>query len=389
MINPEPVNSLKVPLWTKNFVLITIINLLVFLSFQMFPSAMPPYLKSLGAPDSVLGWVAGISTLSALIFRPISGILLDKLGRRGIFLFGLIIMIVSTAAYHFFPIVAVILAIRFIHGIGWSVGSTASSTIASDNIPRPRFGEGMGFYSLSASVAIAISPFIALTIGMQATVFSATWLLIIATGLALFIRYDSVPVQPSATKEKAALFEKSAIMPAIVMLLLTATYGALVTFIAIFAEEQGIGNIGSFFTAYAIAVIFTRPWCGRLIDRFGNNIIVFPAMVLLVIALLCLSQASSLLWFLISAVLYGISYGALLNSLQAMAIRNAPRHRVGAANATFFTGFDLGIGLGAVVSGLIVTAVGYSHMYLSLTLLPIAAGIAYGIHVYREKRDKA
>ena len=92
-------NKNKPQIWTKDFIGITIINLLIFLGFQMLPSTLPIYVKSLGGADSIIGWIAGLATISSLIIRPLSGIALDKLGRKGVLLTGIGIIIVVTLAY--------------------------------------------------------------------------------------------------------------------------------------------------------------------------------------------------------------------------------------------------------------------------------------------------
>jgi MFS family permease len=88
-------------LWTRNYVLIVVINGLLFLGFQFYPAALPPYVKSLGASDSTLGWLIAISTIATLMTRPLAGVLLDRLGRRGVFLSGLALVTVASAAMYF------------------------------------------------------------------------------------------------------------------------------------------------------------------------------------------------------------------------------------------------------------------------------------------------
>ena len=126
--------------------------------------------------------------------RPLAGVLLDRLGRRGVFLSGLALVTVASAAMYFFPLVGMILLLRFIHGLGWGVATTASSTVAADYIPKARFGEGMGYFSLAASMAMAISPAIALSLRAGPMFILATAFMVGSTLLALFLQYR--PVAP-------------------------------------------------------------------------------------------------------------------------------------------------------------------------------------------------
>lgn len=86
--------------------------------------------------------------------------------------------------------------------------------------------------------------------------------------------------------------------------------------------------------------------------------------MLLFVAIVILSAASVLQEFLLVAVIYGIGFGALQTTIQTMAVRDVPHYRLGAANATLFTGLDLGMGIGVIVLGLIADRWGYRNMYL-------------------------
>lgn len=374
------------PLWTKDFILITLINLLLFLGFQCYPSALPPYVKSLGASDSTLGWLTATATISTLITRPLAGLLLDSLGRRGVFLSGLVLMTAVSAAMYFFPIVVIILALRFVHGLGWGIASTAGSTIAADYIPKIRFGEGMGFFSLSASIGMAVSPAIALSLSPKAMFITATSFMAASILLALFLNYKKIENKGGAKKGWQNPYEKAAMIPALVSALIAIPFGATVTFMALYAAERGIDNIGPFFTVYALTMMATRPIVGKFVDKNGHNLIVPLALCALGAALVLLAQSTSMTLFLTSAILYGLGQGSVFTSTQVLAVLNSPPDRVGAANATFFTGFDAGIGAGAVLSGILATALGYSGMYLSLTICPLLAGIVFMLHIHAVKK---
>ncbi|WP_245612057.1 MFS transporter [endosymbiont 'TC1' of Trimyema compressum] len=141
--------NVKTPLWTKDFIIILLTNLFLYFSFQLLLPTLPVYIQSLGGSDGIIGLVTGISTIAAIISRPLAGIFLDRIGKKGIFLTGLLIFIVAVLAYRWLPTVLLILIFRFIHGFGWGISTTSISTVVSDKIPRKRFGEGIGYFSLT------------------------------------------------------------------------------------------------------------------------------------------------------------------------------------------------------------------------------------------------
>ena len=373
----SPAGPEKVALWTKNFVLVMLLNFFLFTGYQMLPVALPPWVKSLGAPDSALGWIMGISISATLLMRPFAGAALDRLGRRGVFFTGIFIMAISTTGYFFFPVVGFILAIRFLHGLGWGISNTASNTIASDIVPKSRFGEGMGYWSLSMSMAMAVAPAIALSLKPDVMLWTSTAFLAVTLCAAPFVRYRKIVREPKKERKFVFPYEKASIMPALIMMMITVTYGAIISFTALYAAQRGIANIGMFFTVYAAALLLARPMTGKIVDKHGFGVVMLPSVVIVAVALLVLAQAESMSWFLFSAALYGVGKGAIQTSTQPMAILAAPSSRFGAANATYFTGFDAGIALGAVAAGMIASAIGYSGMFLLLILCPVIAGALY------------
>lgn len=366
-------------LWTKDFILIAIVNLLLFGSWQTLPFVFPLHLQALGVDDVFLGWITAITTIAAILVRPFCGFILDRFGRRGIFLAGIVLMGLSSAAYAVFPAVGVLFVIRFIHGLAWGISSTSSQTVASDIIPPKRFGEGMGMFALSASLALAIAPGLAFEVygrsGFQSVAFLGVAALTIAFIIAFFLKYQQV--NKPATFRFSGVLEKHALAPALIMFVLSSCYGALTTFLAIHATNQGVENIGFFFTAYAIAVALSRPLLGKVIDRRGYAVVLLPGLCLLALALIVLSFANSLPLFLLVAFLFGFGFAGCNSTLQAMAIAGIALNRRGAANATFLIGFDCGIGFGAVVSGLIAAAIGYSGLYLCFALMPVIGVVLY------------
>ncbi len=112
-------------------------------------------------------------------------------------------------------------------------------------------------------------------------------------------------------------------------------------------------------------------------DRHGYGFAIYPGMLCLFVAMLLLSFADTLPRFLVAAVVFGFGFGVLQPTLQAMAVRDVAPRRRGAANATFYIGFDTGIGLGAVIWGFVAEALGYQAVYLGATIPVAMAFILY------------
>ena len=374
-------------LWTRNFILILIINLITFFGFQMLTPTLPLYVEKLGGTQAEAGLVIGIFAISAVVVRPLVGRGLDIYGRKGIFIIGLGIFLLSVLLYNWVPTVLFLMLLRLIHGFGWGTSSTASGTIASDVIPRQRMAEGMGYFGIAGDVAMAIGPAVGLFLtgngGFHGLFFTASASILIVMVLAFFITLPKTnpPAAQGQPSVRPSYFEKSAFRPSLVMFFVTATYGSLVSFLALYASQLGISNVGMFFTVYALALMVSRPLFGRLADKHDNDIIIIPGILAIFVAIIILSQAQAVrqpwLMLILTAVIYGLGFGAVQPSLQAMTVRNISFNRRGAANATFFSSFDLGIGLGSALWGMIAQMTGYSVMYMVVSVSALCALVCY------------
>lgn len=379
---------METKLWTKNFINITIINLLLFFGFQIMLATLPLHVKLIGGTDSIVGWISGAATIASVLVRPFAGMILDKFNRKTVLIFGIIIIIGITLSYGFISVLGLILVIRFVHGIGWGIASTASNTVATEVIPKSRFGEGMGYFGLSSSLAMSVAPALALSllnlVGFQKISLLSMIIGLLALISTLIFQYKGEDVKQIPDK-KTSLYEIASITPSIIMFFVTASYGTIVGFISIYSAERGIANIGLFFTVFAISVLVIRPFAGKVMDKFGHKFIVFPGLILLICSLLILSYSSELLLFLFCAVLYGVGFGAVQSCLQTMAVASVPKERRGAATATFYTGFDAGIGLGSIFGGIIASMFGYSRMYQIFSLFLIIAILVYVVSNKKEE----
>lgn len=376
-MNNQPISNLP-PIFSKDFIFITAINLFVFFSFQMIFPTLPLYVKSLGGTDAVIGLVAGTFTITSLMTRPFAGLALDKLGRKPVLVFGLAFLFLAAACYSFAQSIFVIVLIRLLHGLGWGTAGTSTATVVAEIIPHSRLGTGMGYFSMSNSLSMAIAPaaglYLAHHYGFHIMFGVSAILALIALILAFSINYRPFVAKPEDTQ---SLYEKTAWGPALMIFFVTMTFGGLMSFLPLFALSQGIHDIGAFFTVYALAVLISRPMTGRIVDTYGYDITIVPGFVLIAVAIFTVSQAHNLDDFLFAGFLYGIGFGTCQMTFQTMVVKNVTVGRLGAANATYFSGIDAGMGLGAIILGTIAEFYGYRHMYETAASFMVVSLLIY------------
>ncbi|MFS0869234.1 MFS transporter [Paenibacillus xylanilyticus] len=371
-------------LWTKSFILMTVGLLFLFTAFYMLYPTLPLFIKEMGGSERQVGLAMGALMLSSVVFRPYVGGLLDRFGRRPFMIGGLLVFIASMYMYNWVGGILVLMGLRILHGMSWAMSTTAMMTAITDMIPAKRRGEGMGWFSTSMTFAMAIGPMIGLGI-MQVDSYQSMFQFAVALSVvALLLTLGAkMPFKPITGQKKIQIFEKSVLPVMAPIFFLFVAYGGITTFVPLFAADIQV-NSGTFFLVYAATLALSRPIAGKLSDRTGEVAVIVPALIMTIMALIVLSFSTSLFGLLSSAVLYGIGFGSAQPALQAITLRMAPKDRQGAANAFFSTATDLGIGLGAILLGLVSEYTSYSVLFSVSALSVLIALLLFTLYVKRK-----
>lgn len=374
-------------IWTKDFVFIWLANFFVFLGFQMTLPTLPLFVKELGGGDQLVGIIVGIFTFSALLLRPIAGHALETKGRGFVYILGLSIFVVTMGVYGILTSMLLLGILRIVQGVGWGFSTTAGGTIATDLIPPHRRGEGMGYFGLSGNIALALGPSLGL---MLVGKISFHEIFLICTGLGLIallfasgIRYKKVDT--SETKTRPARFdvlEKTALQPSILMFFITATFGGIAAFLPLHALQRNVDGIATYFLVYALFLMISRLFSGKIYDRKGHLYVFLPGTFMIFTAMLLLAWLPSTLVLWVAAAIYGFGFGTVQPALQAWSVDKAAADRKGMANATFFSFFDLGIGIASIFFGFLASTINYTSIYIASALSILCSmGIYLTIHL--------
>lgn len=386
---------METKLWTKNFISICVTNFLLFLNFYYLLVILPIYsVKELHGPESQVGLIVTVFLIAAIITRPISGRLIQKYGASPIFLVSIFIFLAATVLYFFPNNLSSLLLLRLFHGIGFGMATTAAGTIVADVIPDTRKGEGMGYFGLTMNLAMAIGPFLGLTAlqlwGADIMFTISTVFVLIGTVTGLFIKLPKKKIKPVPNKKGfqfSDIFELSSIRIALVSCFFALVYSAVLSFISVYAQEAGFSNVASFFfVVYAVILVLSRPFTGKWFDLYGANVIIYPSIISFAVGLLLLSTAESSWIFLLSAAFIGVGWGTAFPSFQTIAIQQAQPARRGMATATFLSIFDIGVGLGSVIVGVVGTNIGFSSLYFYCSIFTfLGIGVYFILHGKRNK----
>lgn len=388
--------EIKEKIWSRNYTSMLIVNFLLMTIFYLLIVTMASYAtESFKVSPSIAGLVSGIYIIGTVGGRLLTGNIINKVGSKKVLMIGLISFVITSLLYFVSLNIGTLIFSRFVNGFAVGIAANAVGTIVAQITPDSRKSEGIGYFSMSLSIATAIGPFLGLFFNQSV---SYTFIFTICTILAVIAlviasvtaipnkQYsDAIPSQKS--KWRISNFIDLKTLPiGILILLLALGYSSLVSFLSFFAELRDIVSYASvFFIVYSIVVLFTRPITGKLMDQKGANFVVYPCLVLYFVGMILLGFSSTGYLLLLAAIFIGLGYGNLFSAHQTIAVKVSEPQNIGLATSTFFIFFDLGLGFGPYFLGLIVPYFNYSGLYILLGVVMLLLVVPY--YLFYGKND--
>ncbi|MFR3589353.1 MFS transporter [Eisenbergiella massiliensis] len=387
------------PLWTKSYILLILMGMITSTCFYMINPTITKYAIEIGASVAIAGIIAGMFSVTALITRPFSGFLADRLNRRNLLLTATIFMGIAAIGYSFSKTVPLLVFFRILHGIAFSFSGTVNISSISLFVPHKRLGEGVGYYGLVYIIATAVGPSLGLYLG-DTLGYSSSYLLsgIVLLLVSTFVFVIGFPKNEKKEIDKIKfnvnnLFSIQVLPLAVFGGLFSMSNGIISGYIALLGDIRGIENVGIYFTINAFVLFITRPFVGKIADKSKGIYIVIPAMIMDGLALFILGRASGLTMIVIASVFKALGQGSGQLTIQAEALKKLPPERSGIASSTYYVGADVGQGLGPMIAGGIVGAVGnnslgYQAMFSVVSCVFIMGILLFIIYIFLGKRKK-
>ncbi len=378
----------------------------------------PVYIVKLGGDAAAIGAIVAVGGLAALAARPGFVPLIDRRGRRTTALWSLLLEAVAIVLY--LPVHSLgwpIYAVRMMQGAVDGTARVALFALVFDILPEGRRGESMALFSLSGQGPAAVGPLVgeALLGYFGFNVFfcvAATLCLVAAAATAMLPRdhlRDELPddlrddrihhardqllsgssedrsgnasAQSSTSADtvgyRALIIDRNLMPLWIVAFAFTFTISSRLSFVAPFAYQKGITQVGWYFALYSGIAVGLRLFGGSVLDRLGVERILGPAMMLLGVGVAILAFTGSSGALLGAAVLGGVGHSYAYPALSAMIIAHTPSGAFGRSSVVYTSVFDSAGMLAPYVLGIVATLWGYGPMFVISGLVSISAAIYF------------
>ena len=354
--------------------------------FTLIPT-IPIYLSRLGSTEAGIGVLIGALSVSSLVLRPLVGRALLKIPERNFMIAGTLLYAFSSIAYlvakPFWPF----LIVRILQGIGLAFFATASFTLISRISPEAHRGQSLGYFYLAINIAFALAPSFGVAL---MNLFDFPVLFIVCAGLSLGSLFITLklekrridPLEEQSIQDQP-LLSREALPSAIMAFMGSTIWGAVTAFFPLHALNHGVTNPGLFFAALAITLILARGLGGRILDLYNREKVLFPCLIVQIIAMTLLAFSTNLPMFILVAVIWGMGNAFFYPTLVAYTLDRAGSSR-GPAIGTYMALSDFGSGMGAVIMGIILQLTNYPIMFFCLAL----TGVINLLYFYFAVRKK-
>ena len=362
----------KEPLFTGPFLTMWAFSFSVFVSLFMLLPVVPFQVLAEGGTETEAGLFMGLLTYSSGLSALFTGALSDHIGRRKQLIICAAAITLCVLLYGVLPNVPRLVFVT-LHGIFWSGLLLASSAHVTSIIPATRRAEGLGYWGMSSLLAVTVAPSIGFAVyerGWLVLCLSVAAMNVVMGGIAWSIHesHAGAPGWPTSRELRDSL-NFSVLRLSFTLFLYSFAFGCVTSFAALAADARGIAPREVFLTTMAFTTFLSRPLLSPFLDRLGHVRMfrAFVAMIPLGLFLLCFAHTKAMM--MAAAMVFGMAYGNCHPAFTAYIMGRVDERGRGGAFGGVLAAFDVGIGTGSILSGILVHRFGFGVAFGTATAL--------------------
>lgn len=360
---------------------------MVALGYGVISPVMPSFARTFGVSIDAVTFLVTVFALSRMCFAPASGGLVQRLGERRIYIAGVLIVALSTAACPFSHAYWQLLVFRAASGLGSSMFFVSALGLMIHISPPDARGRVAGLFTTSFMVGAVGGPAVGgLTAGWGlAAPFLVYGAALLGVVVVLFysLRNSELTAPAEATRSTVTMRQALRVRAYWLSLLANfatgwSAFGLRVALVPLFITDvmgRSIGIIGVVLATFAVGNAVAVVPSGDLSDRMGRRTLLIIGLATTGLATVWLGFATSLIWFSVAAFVGGLTTGIYMSPMQAaVADILGSEARAGAPVAMVQMSSDLGAIIGATTVGWVAGHVSYGWSFgISGIVLLIAA----------------
>jgi len=351
-------------------------------------AVLPVHVQStLGFGSFIVGIAIGAQSWATLLTRHAAGKRSDQRGPRAATLLGLMLSVLAGATYALSHAVSapsvslmVLMVGRALLGAGESLVITGALSWGVALAGRERSGIVMAWVGVAMYGALAVGAPLGSTLAGHFGFVSMCAAASLAPLLGLAAVRTARNVEPvGGVRLPFYRIVRLIALPGSGLMLSGLSFGAIAAFSTLRFAESSWPHAALAMSAFGAAYVLARLLFGSLPDRFGGARIAILSAALTALGQLGMWLAASGTTAVAAAALTGFGFSLAFPSFGVEAIRRVPPQNRGVALGAYAACFDVSLGLGVPLLGMVVAFRGYAAAFGAgciAALLALLVGVA-------------
>ncbi|MFJ4670562.1 MFS transporter [Kitasatospora purpeofusca] len=354
----------------RHALLIALANGIGYLPFALTIPILPGHVTGRlhGGPAEVGAVISGYA-LTALLARPVSGVLMNRLGTRALTIGGTVLTALATVCYPLAGSITELIGLRMLLGVGMGVMLAAVGVWPVQLVAKDRQGWALGLGGTVNYVAIGLGAplgsLIEHLVGTASTFVISGLIALLVIPIALYVpevRLSSTSERADADQGRAALL--GVVLPSVALIFTAFGFAAVSSFAVAKFDALGIAGGAVVVTAYSLTVVLLRV-AGSWIRWEATRPVELAGLFLVeALGVALLGVADGLGLGVVGGVLIGVGMWQIYPMLGLFVVRSVSERRRATALSTFGACFTVGLAAGSGSLGLVAGAAGYRTMFL-------------------------
>lgn len=376
-----------------------IYNIIVFIDrfggFMLYPFFALYLTQKFGIGMSTVGLVFMLFSISGFVGSALGGAITDRMGRKGVIIFSLVLSALSALAMGLSPTLFIFVAIAVIVGTLSSIGHPAHEAVVADLLPPNKRAEGYGIIRVVFNAAVIIAP---ATAGL---LIARSYLLLfivdaiislIAAAIVLFALPETKPqghadAKPESMGQTFAgygrIFKDVPFLAfVIVSIMMTLVYTNMNTTLGVYLRDShGLAETGYglLLSLNAVLVVLLQFWTTRRLQKFKPMLMMALGTLFYAVGFALYGFVSTFVMFAVAMIVITIGEMIVSPFQQALVASFAPEDMRGRYMAVSGLSWGLSFAIGPYLAGLIMDYTDPIWLWMACGIIGIIATVGFYI----------
>ena len=374
-----------------------IYNIIVFIDrlggFMLYPFFALYLTQKYEIGMSTVGLLFGVFSISGMVGSALGGAIADRMGRKTVIIFSLILSSLSALGMGFAPTLGVFIAVVVVVGTLSSIGHPAHEAVVADLLPPEKRAEGYGIIRVVFNVAVIIAPPIAglLIANSYLTLFIVDAVIsLISAAIVLLALPETKPqalahVKPETMKQTFAgygrVFKDTPFLAFIgVTVMMTLVYMNMNSTLGVYLRDQhGLPEIryGALLSINAIIVVLFQFWVTRRLEKYKPLLMMAAGSLLYAVGFALYGFVPTFGLFVFAMIIITIGEMVVSPFQQSLVASFAPEHMRGRYMAVSGLSWSISFTVGPYFAGLILDSANPSLLWAFCGLIGMLATLGF------------